>query len=267
MSPPAFDDPFREANSTTRDQIIDHLRTKVHRLVVIVEREQHKIDRSNQQHIPTSLVLSDKSREGIVAALNITYEGPGALRPLGPRHDNDFSDIMDIRIAPTHEELISRLSPFLPGNFRDAPHHLPAESMERLLDIQFRLLREELTAPLRTSVQLVREDLGNASPRTMLAQLMKSRGGKYRGHTEGQDQVMFNVYTNVTFSPLVPDRRGLSVGLSIDTPPGRARQSGSRARIAFWEGVSGKRLIQGMSLWSHIIDAIAHLFAQAGWSG
>ncbi|KAJ7772619.1 hypothetical protein DFH07DRAFT_993348, partial [Mycena maculata] len=245
MTPPAFDDPFKRANATTRDQIMEHLRAKVRRLVSIVDREQAKVDRSNQQHIPASLALSDKSHEGIIAALNITYEGPGALRSRGPRHDNDFADIRDIRIAPTHEELISRLPPFLPGNFHDAPHPLPAESMERLLDIQFRLLREELTAPLRISVQLVREDLGSTSPRTMLAQLVKSRGGKYRGHTEGQDQVMFNVYTTVTFAPLVPDWRGLSVGLSMDTPPGRARQSHSRARVAFWEGMSGKRLIQG----------------------
>ncbi|KAJ7497553.1 hypothetical protein FB451DRAFT_1211927 [Mycena latifolia] len=245
MSPPTFDDPFKKANSTTRDQIIGHLRAKVDRLVAIVDREQSRIDRSNQQQIAPSFGLSDNSHEGVIAALNITYEGPGSFRPLGPRHDNDFAEIQDIRIAPTHAELVSRLAPFLPGNFRDAPHHLPAESMERLLDIQFRLLREELTAPLRTSVQLVREDLTRMPSKTILSQLIKSRGGKYRGHTEGQDQVMFNVYTNVTFSPLVPDWRGLSVGLTVDAPPGRARQSQSRARVAFWEGMSGKRLIQG----------------------
>ncbi|KAJ6587167.1 hypothetical protein DFH09DRAFT_248112 [Mycena vulgaris] len=245
MSPPAFDNPFKEANSTTRDQIVGHLRGKVDRLVAIVNREQGRIDRSKQQQTSPSFGFSDITHEGVVAALSITYEGPGDFRPLGPRHDNDFSDIRDIRIAPTHEELVSRLSPFLPGNFRDAPHHLPAESMERLLDIQFRLLREELTASLRTSVQLVREDLTRISPKTILSQLIKSKGGKYRGHTDGQDQVMFNVYTNVTFSPLVPDWRGLSVGLNIDAPPGRARQAQSRARVAFWEGMSGKRLIQG----------------------
>jgi hypothetical protein len=244
MSPAAFDDPFKDAGSTTRDQITNHLRAKVHRLVVIVDREQTRIDRANQ-HITPTFTLSDHAHEGVVAALNITYEGPGTLRPLGPRHDNDFSNIADIRIAPTHEELISRLPPFLPGNFHDAPHHLPAESMERLLDIQFRLLREELTAPLRTSVQLVREDLSSTSPKTILSQLIKSKGGKYRGHTEGQDQVLFNVYTNVEFSPLVPDWRGLSVELTVDTPPGRARQSQAGTRVAFWEGMSGKRLIQG----------------------
>lgn len=84
------------------------------------------------------------SEEGDIAALHNAYEGPGSLRPEGPRHDNDFVDINDIRIAPTHNELISRISPYLPANIHAAPHPYSPESMERLLDIQFRLLREEL---------------------------------------------------------------------------------------------------------------------------
>ncbi|KAJ7045696.1 hypothetical protein C8F04DRAFT_1065834 [Mycena alexandri] len=246
ISMSSFDDPFKEAGPSTRDQITSHLRAKVDRLVAIVDREQGRIDRASQQRIAAPFPLPDRSHEGVVAALNITYEGPGPLRAQGPRHDNDFADIADIRVVPTHEELTCRISPFLPGNFHDAPHHLPVESMERLLDIQFRLLREELTAPLRTSVQLVREDLQSTSSRpTILSHLLKTRGGKYKGHTPGQEQALFNVYTNVSFLPLVPDWRGLSVGLSVDAPPGRARQSQSKARVAFWEGASGKRLIQG----------------------
>ena len=82
---------------------------------------------------------------GSVAALHNAYEGPGAARPEGPRHDNDYINIADIQIAPTHAELTSPLHPFLPANLFGAPHPLPPESMEQLLDIQFRLLREELT--------------------------------------------------------------------------------------------------------------------------
>jgi hypothetical protein len=75
----------------------------------------------------------------------VDYEGPGEIRSKGPRHDNDFADISEIRVAPTHEELVCRTPPFLPGNFYEAPHHLETGSMARLLDIQFRLLREDLT--------------------------------------------------------------------------------------------------------------------------
>lgn len=86
--------------------------------------------------------------EGTLAALHTTYVAPGELREEGPRHDNDYVDIEGIRIAPTHEELVCRLPPFLPANIYGAPHPLPSESPERLLDTQFRLLREELTCVL-----------------------------------------------------------------------------------------------------------------------
>ena len=76
--------------------------------------------------------------------LEAYYSGPGELREEGPRHDNDFVNIQDIKVAPTDNELLCRLRPFLPANIPNAPHPLPANSMSRLMDIQFRLLREEL---------------------------------------------------------------------------------------------------------------------------
>jgi hypothetical protein len=145
-TPPAFDDPFKNATTAARDHITSHLKSKIDRLVAIVDREQTKIDRS-LQHDRSAAIFGDpgRSNEGIIAALHTSYDGPGEDCRNGPRHDNDHVDINDIRIAPTHEELISRFPPFLPANLYDAPHPLPSDSMERLLDIQFRLLREELT--------------------------------------------------------------------------------------------------------------------------
>lgn len=124
---------------TVRDLIVQTLNEKIHKLVSIVEREQGKEIR------PESQQKSAPSNEGILAALHSTYQGPGALREGGPRHDNDFKNISDIRVAPTHDKLMCRIPPFLPVNFFGAPHPAPMESIERLLDIQFRLLREELT--------------------------------------------------------------------------------------------------------------------------
>lgn len=145
-TPPGFDDPLKNATVAVRDHFITHLKSKVDRLLSIVDREQTKLNRSLQDGLPlTSLATNTGSNEGVIAALQINYDGPGEDRRDGPRHDNDHKDIDKIRIAPTHEELISRIPPFLPANLYDAPHPLPADSMERLLDIQFRLLREELT--------------------------------------------------------------------------------------------------------------------------
>ncbi|KAF5380591.1 hypothetical protein D9615_004617 [Tricholomella constricta] len=259
-----FDDPLKDTNPATRDHIITHIRSKVDRLIHIVDREEAKFLRSERRakNVLSPNLAADLD-EGIISALRITYDGPGELRNLGiPRHDNDCIDIQDIRVAPTNKELLCTVVPYLPANLYDAPHHLPNESMERLLDIQFRLLREELTAPLRTSVQLVQEDLMSSKKKTHLGEIMKARGGKYRGMADAQESIMFNVYTGVQFFSLLPDRRGLSVSFSFDSPPGRARAPQPKARKAFWEGMSGKRMMQGgliALLWKRGDQADVHL--------
>ncbi|KAJ8489534.1 hypothetical protein ONZ51_g2873 [Trametes cubensis] len=244
-----FDDPMSKAPEEARRILITRLQELVERLVSIVDRKHR--DQERAKH-PSRDVLSLRSlalgSEGILAALHNAYEGPGALRTDGPRHDNDFVNIGDIQIAPTHGELTSALQPFLPANLYGAPHPLPAESMEQLLDIQFRLLREELTASLRASAQAVLEDLNirrENGKRTQLDELLKKKGGKYRGHAVGQDTVLFNIYTGAQLANITPSQRGLSVSITIDAPPGRARATQAKARAQFWESMSSKRLMQG----------------------
>jgi len=149
-STPTFDNPFHNIDAPVRDLLVNALREKVNRLESIVNRELGKETRSNSR----GNVLGGQDRtsnEGLVAALHSTYDPPGDIRPDGPRHDNDFVDIHNIRVAPTHEELMCRAQPFLPASLFDAPHPAPADSMQRLLDGQFRLLREELTQVLQLS--------------------------------------------------------------------------------------------------------------------
>jgi len=141
-NPPSFESALKNLQPTMRVLLVQTLEEKINKLVSIVEREQGKEHRSDDQKQRSSNIAPN---EGILAALESGYEGPGDIRGGGPRHDNDFVEVRDIRIAPTHEELMSRIPPFLPVNFYGAPHPAPPESMQRLLDIQFRLLREELT--------------------------------------------------------------------------------------------------------------------------
>ena len=89
-------------------------------------------------------VTASEMQQASSSRLAHTYEPPGTLRDGGARHDNDFTDIRDIRIAPTHKELLCPIAPYLPVFLPMAPHHLPVNSMQRHLDIQFRLLREEM---------------------------------------------------------------------------------------------------------------------------
>ncbi|KIJ18720.1 hypothetical protein PAXINDRAFT_97469 [Paxillus involutus ATCC 200175] len=260
--PPTFDNPFQSVDPAVRDLLIGAIREKVERIGSIVERELGKETRSDSRR-NTSALSYGTSNEGVIAALHASYDPPGELRPEGPRHDNDLLDIADIRVAPTHEELMCRIPPFLPASLFAAPHHAPPESMQRLLDIQFRLLREELMAPLRRAVQLVHDDLKVPNrAKTKLGEILQKGGGKYHGLADSQESVMFNVYPGVVFNSLVPDNRGLSVGLSVQTPPGSASSQQARARVAFWEGMGSKRLAQGgliALVWATGHDVSVHL--------
>jgi hypothetical protein len=98
--------------------------------------------------------------------------------------------------------------------------------------------------------------------KTKLADLLEKKGGKYQGHADSQESLMFNVYSGAKFVSLVPDWRGVSTSIVIDTPPGRARSVGSGARVAFWESMSGKRLFQGgliALVWETGKDVAVHL--------
>ena len=142
-SPPAFDK-FQGIAGPVRDLMVDTLGEKVKRLQSIVNRELGKETCTGSRKDVVG-GLNGASSDALVAALRGSYDPPGELRAEGPRHDNDFVEIYDIRVAPTHQELKCRLQPFLPASLFDAPHPAPADSMQRLLDIQYRLLREELT--------------------------------------------------------------------------------------------------------------------------
>ncbi|PKY19708.1 hypothetical protein RhiirB3_407251, partial [Rhizophagus irregularis] len=77
-----------------------------------------------------------------------SYDPPGELSQNGKRHDNDFIKISDISIIPTIKEMLCDRPPFLPSSLPDTPHFLP-DGAAKLLDTQFRLLREDMLNPIR----------------------------------------------------------------------------------------------------------------------
>ncbi|KAF8808643.1 hypothetical protein BYT27DRAFT_7188610 [Phlegmacium glaucopus] len=262
-NPPLFDNPLNKIPPAVREHVVDSIRERIKRLVNIVEREESKLINLKSDLKQKRKAAADAADRFSGSVLHATYEGPGHLRPDGPRHDNDFEDIYEIRIAPTQQELMIRIPPFLPANFYSAPHPAPADSMQRLLDIQFRLLREELTASLRQAVHEVHDDLKSKSLKnTKLGDLLDKKGGRYHGQAGSQDSVMFNVYSGVRFLSLVPGWKGISTSLLVDTPPGRARADRPAQRAAFWESMSGKRLFQGgliALIWESGGDVSVHL--------
>ena len=143
-SPPTFQDPITSSSPEIRNLTLGELERGIVRLRQIVDREYGDAEMMRRR-IPHGRFTAGQMQEALTSRLEQAYDPPGILRGGGePRHDNDFTDIRDIRIAPTNEELLCPLPPYLPVFLPSAPHHLPENSMERHLDIQFRLLREEL---------------------------------------------------------------------------------------------------------------------------
>lgn len=141
QSSPLFDDECAGYEEAQKALVIDNLRRDKERILHLVRREQTRVVLHGEHQVrPGDL-------DGLIASLqrNCDHDGPGERRRLGPRHDNDYEELRSIRVAPTHSELLCGDDPYLPGNFFEAPHFHDLRSIERLLDIQFRLLREDLT--------------------------------------------------------------------------------------------------------------------------
>ncbi|KAH9478522.1 NFX1-type zinc finger-containing protein 1 [Psilocybe cubensis] len=248
-SPVLFEDPITDLDPRRRGLIIDQIHDDINRLVTIVQRES---DHATvlKRHTSRPAVTVAQRRNAEIMRLGQIYDPPGELRPEGPRHDNDSIDIADIRIAPTQNELLCEISPYLPAFLPEAQHHCLPDSMERHLDIQFRLLREELISTIRSSINAVYQDLreiwespGQRRDTTKLEKLLSKGGGAYR--TTGLDSVFFMIYANVGFAPVRAERRDLTVGLLIDPPAGAARDPQASKRVAYWKN---SRRLQGGGL-------------------
>ncbi|KAI0294246.1 hypothetical protein B0F90DRAFT_1758208 [Multifurca ochricompacta] len=248
-SPASFDDPIVRSNTAIRKLTLAELEKDINRLKSIVDRE-HGHAESVRQPLARAGVTAGQKQQALIARLKNIYDPPGTLRNGGiPRHDNDSSDIRDIRIAPTHAELLCPIQPYLPVVLPEAPHHLPENSMQRHLDIQFRLLREELIASVRLSLEEIHKDLDTmwaAKTRskknpTKLEKLIISKGGTYR--TSGMNSVFFHLYTGARFAPVKAERRSFTIGLMLDAPPGSARDKSGKNRAEYWE--RAKRLQNG----------------------
>ncbi|KAJ0297831.1 hypothetical protein COL5a_011109 [Colletotrichum fioriniae] len=87
---------------------------------------------------------------GAMAEFTLSQDLPGKLSKRRERHDNDHQDISDIRLMPTHQEIMSSRDEYLPVA-NPAQHHL--QGLRGLLDRHFRLLREDTLHDLRTAIR------------------------------------------------------------------------------------------------------------------
>ncbi|KAF3913332.1 hypothetical protein ABW20_dc0103338 [Dactylellina cionopaga] len=144
-------------------------------------------------------------------AIQATMRLPGNLSVLGPRHDNDHASIADIRILPTSEEIRSVESEYLPKMGGDSVH---LDRSQRLLDSQFRLLREDNIGCLRESLRQIIENRGD------LDKLKGSRRRKNDGvkrFSSAGVAVLIHQYVRVediSFSK----SQGLKIGITFNQP-------------------------------------------------
>jgi hypothetical protein len=106
-------------------------------------------------------------------------------------------------------------------------------------------IKRHPSAPLRKALQAIVSDLRNMTRDNELKKLLKQRGGPYITLNGRDDSVIVNLYTSVHPLQILTDKRGISIEVTMDTPPGSARHSTEAKRVEFWRGISRKRLMQG----------------------
>ena len=147
---------------------------------------------------------------------------PGDLSVNGARHDNDKASIRDIRILPTREEIMSMMrDEYLPRkDYHPKVHHLPP-GIVRILDTQFRLLREDTSGQLRDAIRYTMDALAKKTNKPVQP-----------------NGIQVTIYKNVVLERFkAGDRDGLQLDVTFDQPErltNSRRKPDAVARREFW---------------------------------
>ncbi|RDW81247.1 uncharacterized protein DSM5745_04804 [Aspergillus mulundensis] len=158
---------------------------------------------------------------------------PGGLSRLGARHDNDHALIGDIRILPTLSEIYHQeRTDFLPSRMASSSSH-HQEGILRVLDSQFRLLREDTSGQVRDAVRLM------ANHWNTLAH--GENGGTKRKIIRRESPTPLRIYYGAWVRKLKADLvHGLHIEVEFDQPP-RIRKANRETRRKYWLGSRGLR--------------------------
>ena len=165
----------------------------------------------------------DRMNQNTQATFTVARERPGELSEDGPRHDNDSTDIKDISILPTVQELQCARAEYLPCS---DPQEWHLEGLRGLIDRHFRLLREDTIGQLRDAASREFEHIYSSRQTT----LMKPKDHGLRTLTYPNTYIV-----NVD----VDQRNGLILVLAFDQPR-ELRARSLKQRREWWE--SSRRL-------------------------
>ena len=138
------------------------------------------------------------------------HDGAGKYCDTGPRHDNDFESIRDIKILPTTDEILCTKRPYMPLNHRSALGHLD-HGTPRYFDIQFRHLREDNVRPI------IHSFYDAAQIAVQLSEKPQDSRIDYRRETPTGTR--YNFFTRAKFENVgFADKHGAVFQLSYDCP-------------------------------------------------
>ena len=185
-------------------QAVDNLKM----LKRIINQEQSKESADESGVVPSHQSYTFKLEHSLVAS----------ARPSGPRHDNDFDQIDRIQIMPTVDEIGSNDSDYLPR--LDETHHHIRNPLQRLLDRQFRLLREDTLGPIREVLRAVAQKPVKQGTSTALT----------------TTEVRHNRYEVLSIVAMIADRvKGPLLLVRLRQPIMVRRLSDSRQRCEWWQ--------------------------------
>ncbi|KAG2490737.1 hypothetical protein HYH03_010892 [Edaphochlamys debaryana] len=179
---------------------------------------------------------------------------PGELRPGRPRHDNDCAAFTAVRVVPTAGELLCPEPPYLPSNRPGSMPHLSHDPTRARLEVNFRLLRHGVVAPLSEALLRLLEagGLARLGPTAAAAAAAGGRSGPSVGAADRlrlERGVQVFAFRDARFEGLEMTRQeGAVVKVSFEQPASALRQGGgSRAALADWWERS-RRLAHGTLL-------------------
>ncbi|ORZ31719.1 hypothetical protein BCR44DRAFT_1463653 [Catenaria anguillulae PL171] len=212
---------------TTIQQLVDLWATHVKSGTLTTVESQYAVDRVNEimnrvrtaidggldtmlaramerASLNTAAATANRARDARLWA-DDQLEAPTGL------HDNDHVAIANIKLIPTHDEVVCTKESPLPGNLQWEPnaHWLPP-GPARLLDTHFRLLREDMMSAVKTGIRLFMNYLAEGGQFKESGRFTRNQGG------DGTDLA---VYTNVVASDIVVSARyGATVPFKFDLP-------------------------------------------------
>jgi len=168
--------------------------------------------------------IPQEPKPGTDFTFEVDVDLPGEFSVHGPRHDNDKASITEIRILPTPIEILSTMrNEYLPTrNYSAKAHHL-RPGIERILDTQFRLLREDTSGQLRDAVRY----------------LLDARDKNPNKDVKQPNGTQTTIHKNVVLENLqASERDGLQLRVTFDQPQrlvGVKPKPNLMARTAWWD--------------------------------